>query len=247
MRLFGYIISIWNEFFGGFKMEIKTDLIGSCFKNGYKVLENKGLAIIGMSPGNSYFKQQTIHDLIAFTAQRFTLTYIWIPDIPAEHTYKALGYTALEAQRKARQKGNNLRNHSKRAIEALSNYSLDNKCLIMDWNTDIESNKVYQEKFKYVQKLYSENLEFCNDVQSETKRVLDAYPHKKESTSKNLIALNEGTQYLLKELAFFLAAQKILNNSQITLLYHQRWPVFEKFFSGYYDGMQNSIGLIIIK
>src|SRR5215831_2992954 len=98
-------------------MKIHKTPKSACQEKGEQVLQTKGIAIVGMSPGNSCFKQQIIDELIKFVAGRFPKVYVWIPDKPAEHTYKALGYTDQESKTKARQKGNNLKNHSRRTIE----------------------------------------------------------------------------------------------------------------------------------
>lgn len=225
-------------------MRIQQNLSGKCFENGYKAVENKGVAIIGMSPGNSYFKEHIIHDLIAFTAQKFTKVIIWIPDVPATHTYKALGYSPTLAARKARQKGNCLKNHSARAIQAITHESSDTHFIIMDWNHDIENVAQYQQQLAYINALYKNNLEFYKDVRAETAQVIEGYSQKKQVASEEV--LDEGSQYLLKEIAFFLASESILQSNNITLIYHRRWPVFEKFFAGHYDGIIRDIGLLIV-
>ncbi len=225
-------------------MEIHKNLPGKCFENGYKATQNKGTAIIGMSPGNSYFKEQIIHDLIAFAAKEFTKVIIWTPDIPATHTYMALGYPPILAARKARQKGNGLKNHSARVVQAVNEEYLSTDFQIMDWNHDIEHVAQYREQLAYINALYKNNREFYEDVRAETAKVIEGYSQKKQVVTEAV--LDEGSQYLLKEIAFFCACESILQSNNITLLYHRRWPVFEKFFSGHYDGTQRDIGLLIV-
>ncbi len=41
--------------YGSIKMDIQKGLTGTAFENGLRVVKNRGLAIIGMSLGNSYF------------------------------------------------------------------------------------------------------------------------------------------------------------------------------------------------
>ncbi len=227
-------------------MKVQKDLSGICLENGYKILNAKGVAIIGMSPNNSYFKPHIIRDLIEFALQEFSQIYIFVPDVPATHTFKALGYTLPESQKKARLYGNNFKNHAARALETLDleGYKTTHASII-DWNSDIEQNEQYQKQLQYVRKLYETNQEFRDDTRSETARVIEGYKHRPQVATQE--ALDEGAQYILKELAFFLAAESILKTKQITLLYHNRWPVFEKFFSGHYDYLQREIGLLIVR
>ena len=57
----------------------------------------------------------------------------------------------------------------------------------------------------------------------------------------------EGAQYLLKELAFFLAMSSVYKDFQeFIFIYHRPWPVLEKLFNGHYDGVcRDFMGFII--
>ena len=201
----------------------------------------KKIAIIAMSPGNSYFKPQIIRDLILFAAQRFSAVYIWVPDVPAEHTYKALGYPADKARSKAHKYGNNLKNHSARAIEEVSLMYPDIPYVIMDWNSQIEPEQDYQKQLDYIYKLYLENKEFYDDVRAETARVIQGIAHKVTES-----ALDEGAQYLLKEIAVCGAMPTIFHSNNIAVLYHRHCKLFEKFFSGVYDSIERTFDLVVV-
>ncbi len=77
-------------------MNIDHDLKEICYIQGYQTLKNRGVALLGISPGNSYFKQSTISELIDFSVNIFSKIYIVVPDKPYEHTYRALGYTNVD-------------------------------------------------------------------------------------------------------------------------------------------------------
>jgi tRNA-dependent cyclodipeptide synthase len=95
-----------------------------------------------------------------------------------------------------------------------------------------------------VKTLYQSNQEFYNDIHEETRRVIEGYSRRLQEATP--AALEEGAQYLIKEMAFFLASETLLQSNNVTLLYHRRWQVFEQFFSGYYDGITRNIGLLIV-
>jgi tRNA-dependent cyclodipeptide synthase len=61
----------------------------------------KPLAIIGMSPGNSYFKDYEVRFLLKEAVERFDRCVIMVADIPAIATYVALGYVPIARWRKA--------------------------------------------------------------------------------------------------------------------------------------------------
>ncbi len=66
--------------------------------------------IIGMSPGNSYFKDKEVRYLLQKVISMYGRVAILIADIPAIATYQALGYPKNKARSKAVLKGNNLKN-----------------------------------------------------------------------------------------------------------------------------------------
>ena len=55
--------------------------------------------IIGISPGNSYFKEDEIRYLIENVVSRYGRVAILIADIPAISTYMAFGYSENKARR----------------------------------------------------------------------------------------------------------------------------------------------------
>jgi tRNA-dependent cyclodipeptide synthase len=61
----------------------------------------KPLAIIGMSPGNSYFKDYEVHFLLEEAVTRFGRCAVMVADVPAIATYMALGYDRSRARNKA--------------------------------------------------------------------------------------------------------------------------------------------------
>jgi len=201
-------------------------------------------AIVGMSPGNSYFKQPIIHRLLEYTASRFVRTRICIPDLPAEHTYKALGYSEQKSQQRARQKSNVLRNHSKKSIEQIRTTSPDADLRIIDWNSEIEPVEQYQRQLKYVYTLYENSSQFYSEVREDTKRVIESYPYHRQAATDQ--AVDEGIHYVLKEMAFLDASCAILQSQASVFVYHRSWPVFENYFKGVYDGIVRDMGLFLV-
>lgn len=124
-------------------MHIVNNLNDNCFQNGYKIVEHRGTAIIGMSPGDSYFKQDTIQQLLNYTAQLFSHIIIMIPDTPAVDTYKAIGYESIKAERIARHAGSLLRRRSQASIDRIKANNSMCDITILNWAADIEPNHYY--------------------------------------------------------------------------------------------------------
>lgn len=193
---------------------------------------NSKYPIIGMSPGNSYFKDEVVKDLLKKVVEKYGRTAILIADIPAISTYVALGYPENRARRdKALPQGNNLRNKVQRAMTELG-YSGD-QVKIVDWESEIDRNQNYQAKYKQIVDLYTNNAEFKIAANDATKGVL-------EYSDKNIAditsAVKTAVHYLLSEFAFMEFAPELLRTENITYVYHKNWPVYESYIKGDFDG-----------
>lgn len=195
--------------------------------------------IIGMSPGNGYFKQEVVDKILSYALSQYENIGIFIPDVPAISTYVALGYPeSIARSKKAIPQGNNFRN---RVLYSIENNSLDSKRVtIFDWKKEnIENNSLYISKYEYLKNLYSSNREFEEDINKATEQVLIDNPFKKKEIELSDIRI--GTHYILSEFAFMLfLGESKPNYKSITYAYHKPWSVWENFLAGKYDGTVKS-------
>lgn len=207
-----------------------------------KVLEEPGYALVWMSAGNSYFREEVIQKILSFTGEHFPKTLIMAPDEPAEHTFKALGYRGNEVKKKTRLNANLLQNRAKRVVDRVGNKS---KFHIVEWVKEIIPNKSYQEKLKEIIHLYFTNEQFRRDANNTTKEVLASKMQKEINMEE---ATKEAVNYLLKELAFVIASPTIFNAQKITYVYHKEWPIYQKLIKGVYDGKtRDNLGFLLFK
>ncbi len=204
----------------------------------------KEYPIIGMSPGNSYFTDEVIKNLLKTTIDHFEKVAVLIPDIPAISTYIALGYPENRARRdKAIPKGNALRNRVQKAMAELK-YEAE-QVKIVDWESEIESNLSYQEYYKTIENLYKENHEFHNAVNKTSHAVIENSLKVPEDTQK---AAQIAAHYLLSELAFLEFAPSFLSADKVTYIYHKNWPIYEDYVAGKFDGIAKShLGFLLIR
>jgi cyclo(L-tyrosyl-L-tyrosyl) synthase len=202
----------------------------------------ENIAVIGMSPGNSYFTDENIKSLIEIVIGKFNKAIVFIPDIPSIATYVALGYPENIARReKSLPKGNNLKNKSLRAIKALN---CEDKVRIINWVLDVQNNPAYKQFYNNVTLLYQSNELFHKDCNKATAGVLESAQKKIESLDH---AVNVGVTYLLHELAFMEFAPKFLNSNMVVSIYHKPWPVYQSYISGKYDGLvRQNLGFEIV-
>jgi polar amino acid transport system substrate-binding protein len=189
----------------------------------------KPLAIIGMSPGNSYFKDYEVRFLLQEAVNRFGQCAVMVADIPAISTYIAFGYTPNRARNKAVPKGNNLKNRTRRIAEELG-YSPE-QVVITDWADEVENNPGFREHYRAIEEKYKTLPVFAEAVRSTTQAVLD---NRAQTYSPQEI---EGaTHYLLSEIAFMEFAPQFFNQDRVCYLYHRNWKVYEDYINGKFDG-----------
>jgi cyclo(L-tyrosyl-L-tyrosyl) synthase len=190
----------------------------------------KHIGIIWMSAGNSHFKEPVIKELLHFASTRFDEVIVLCPDQPAEHTFRALGHQDNELRKKARLNANLLQNRAKRMQATLS--PPQQECVqIVEWRTDVAPNEHYLHSYKEILELFQSTPLFAADARETTRKVLE----KKTAMQLSPAAIDEGTQYLLQELAFVLASLQIYHATKATYIYHQPWPIYEKLIAGEYD------------
>ncbi|MBP6925606.1 MAG: tRNA-dependent cyclodipeptide synthase [Candidatus Pacebacteria bacterium] len=207
---------------------------------------NKPLLVIGMSPGNSYFKQEVINKLLVFSLGEYENIEILIPDVPAISTYVALGYPENIARKeKAIPQGNAFRN---RLVKAIEQESLDGSRIhIGNWRKDeIEENIEYQTQYLQLKDLYQNNEDFRKDINKATSDVLLENPFKKKDITISDIEI--GTHYIISEFAYMLSLPILKKDFNLFVYgYHKPWPVWEKFIEGEYDGKKREdLGFLLL-
>ena len=192
------------------------------------------ILIVGMSPGNGYFKQGVIDHVLQFGLEKYENIAIFIPDIPAIATYIALGYPENIARgKKAIPQGNNFRNRIQKSIVE---QKLDSeRVMVFNWQKEnIEEKQEYRNAFTSLKDLYTDNKEFKKDINLATEAVLIDNPFKKKDITSKEIEI--GTHYILSEFAFMMFLPHYLTRyNNFVYGYHNPWPVWEKFIAGEYD------------
>ncbi|MDC0506220.1 tRNA-dependent cyclodipeptide synthase [Candidatus Gracilibacteria bacterium] len=192
---------------------------------------NSSYHIIGMSPGNSYFKEDEVDYLLTTLVSKYGKVAIMIADVPAISTYVAYGYKENRARRdKAIPQGNALKNRVKKSIKK-NNYSPD-QVYIIDWGQEVENNTSYRSRYNNVKELYQNNSIFRSDVRSTTKQVL---VNSGRDISNIESAIDIAIHYLISEIAFLEWAPEYFGVPQVTYVYHKNWGVYENYIAGRYD------------
>lgn len=198
-----------------------------------KKIDLKTYHIIGMSPGNSYFKDEEVQYLLKAVVEQFGRVAILIADIPAISTYVAFGYRENRARRdKAIPQGNALKNRVIKAMTKLG-YS-DDAVKIVDWEAEIEDNPVYGQKYENILHLYKANKKFHDACDFTTREVLKGSKRDIPDIEK---ATRIAVHYLLSEFSFLEFAPGYLGVTKVVYVYHKNWKVYEDYIGGKFDGV----------
>jgi tRNA-dependent cyclodipeptide synthase len=186
--------------------------------------------IIGMNPGNSYFKDAEVEHLFKRTVGEYGRAAVFVADIPAIATYMSYGYTENRARNKAIPKGNNLKNRTLRIAQDLG---IADKVHVIDWETEVQNDPAYLARYAAVEGLYGTSTEFAAAVNDTTGSVLDGSGR---DIPDREAAVKVAVHYLLSEIAFLEFAPELLGAEQVVYVYHRNWPVYERYVNGAYDG-----------
>lgn len=186
--------------------------------------------VIGMSPGNSYFKDAEVSFLLKKIVEKYGKAAILVADIPAISTYIAFGYPENRARSKAVLKGNNLKNRTRRIQKELG-YTSD-QVIIIDWESDVENDPVYVSIYRRIAELYQSCPAFQEAVDATTEKVIQGSLNRVTNITA---AVKIAVHYLLSELAFLEFAPTYFKSKHVVYVYHKNWPVYEEYIAGKFD------------
>ncbi len=194
---------------------------------GKLVLQEKQAVIIGLSIRNNYFRGNTIEQITDWAKDQFRILIFMLPDEPAIDTLSALGYSPEKARQKAMLACNNLENKCLRIIEK---FNIDDKVQIVRW-AKLKHNGTYQHSYFKLSQLYDEDELFRLDIRRATRQLIERHKTKLPIDQ----AIDMGSQFLIKELSFIIAASEILNlNCASAYLYHRQFDVHSNLLAGRY-------------
>ena len=202
-------------------MDIKdSSLVGN------QVLQSKKAIIIGVSINNSYFSEENLKKLLLWAWSYTTRVYVMIPDEPAVHTLIAFGKSQGDAERVARLKSNALENKCRAIIQEKNLTSVQ----IVRWKNIVDSEH-YQSALDVIKREYSGLNCFAKDVNETTLGVL----RNAGFDNPTLMQIENGVQFLFKELAFITHSSLILKEENTAYIYHSTMKVLKDILEGQYS------------
>lgn len=188
----------------------------------YQMAGSGSVAIIGISPGNSYFSERVIHAILRTVTDKYDRCIIVVPEVPDRHNFSHKPYKV--ACKKA---ASNARRVNKRIESALAALDADRRARIriQPWDgvspDTLDARLDFQHARYKMELLYASCPVLAADV--------DAYV--------------ENPSYLLDELAFFCVACALAEAEHCAIVYHRAMPLFEAFFWGKNDGIRRNLSV----
>jgi cyclo(L-tyrosyl-L-tyrosyl) synthase len=209
-------------------------------QKGWELIKKRETMVIGVSPGNGYFNKERLEVILMGMANYFEEVVIIVPDLPALHTYKALGYDehhALERIKKHRQEIG--RCHRRVSEQLLLNFGKDN-IRFTTWSDSLVEEKCYQQALDQAMEIYRNNCEFSESTLRNTERYILARLEEQDVQQLGGVGkvVEEAAHYLIEEMAFFAMFHMILNKEPV-VSYYRDLELASNYVNGKYGNPPN--------
>jgi cyclo(L-tyrosyl-L-tyrosyl) synthase len=183
-------------------------------------------AVIGVSPGNSYFSARRVNDLAQWGIEHFDRVDIVYTDLHVAEMYEALGYSADDARRKAVK---NLRGVRAKVTGAVEVYGSGRDRLRAHAMSDFTANPAYRRIHDHIQQLLDTDEEFRRTCDA----LVDSFLSSKVLNGRAGTARQREVclKYVCAEAPLFLDTPAILGVPSSLNCYHQLLPMAELLYS----------------
>jgi cyclo(L-tyrosyl-L-tyrosyl) synthase len=195
-------------------------------ENCREILAQGDHVLIGISPGNSYFSEARITELLRWASATFRRIDVVIPDSAEVQTWRALGYADDEARRRARSKAARVRNRAARAWALVGGPAPGSGVRLL---SEIATLPRYQELLRKSEEAAARDGELRSSYLRLGGQALRAYRHGAEPTPAQAeIAMG----YLIAETPLLLDTPGLLNVPSSLAVYHHRLEFLDLIFQG---------------
>ncbi|MBW1601950.1 tRNA-dependent cyclodipeptide synthase [Streptomyces sp. JJ66] len=182
-------------------------------------------AVIGVSPGNSFFSAQRLHDLARWGLEHFEQVDFVYTDLHVAEMYEALGYRPEDARRKAVK---NLRGVRAKVTGAATGADPGGRRLRARPMSALTGNAAYQQLYRRVH----DALETDADVRATCDKLAEIFlAGKVEPAAISEQHKRVCRDYVCAEVPLFLDTPAILGVSSSLNCYHQALPLADLLYA----------------
>ncbi|MHB9851826.1 tRNA-dependent cyclodipeptide synthase [Streptomyces krungchingensis] len=183
-------------------------------------------AVIGVSPGNSYFSARRVDALARWGVEHFDRVDLVYTDLHVAEMYEALGYPADDARRKAVK---NLRGVRAKVTAAAAAHGAGGGRLAAHAMSDFADNPAYRRIHDHIRELLDEDTEFREtcDALVDTYLATKVLDGRVATERQRAVCL----EYVCAEAPLFLDTPAILGVPSSLNCYHQLLPMAELLYA----------------
>lgn len=184
-------------------------------------------ALVGVSPGNSYFSEERLTDLLGWAASLFRRVDVMIPDSAQLHTWLALGYAPGKARRKAYGEASRIYNRVTRAWQAIG--APEDVEFGLHRLSEIEVRPAYRSLLRKSEDAVDDDPETRESYYRVVRQVLRNHLHGMEPTEAQTA---EAARYLIAETPFLTHTPQVMEVDSSTAIYQHRVEFIDRIYAG---------------
>ncbi|SFD40868.1 tRNA-dependent cyclodipeptide synthase [Streptomyces aidingensis] len=195
-------------------------------RNCRDVLVRGDHVLIGVSPGNGYFTETRLTELLCWAAGAFRRIDVMIPDCAEAETWIALGHTPEQARHKARAKARRVRNRVTRAWAAAAVPAAGFGLHLLSEFTALPR---YRALVRETERALTRDGGLHEGYRRAVHAALRAHLAGADPTPEQT---RRAMRYLTAETPFLLDSPGLLDAASSVLVYHRRMEFLEPVFLG---------------
>jgi len=234
----------------GRKWVLTLNLVGTtpAHLKGWELVQKRELMTVGVSLGNRYFSKDRLEVILLGMASYFEEVLIIVPDLPALHTYRALGYDEYHAMEKVKKHRHEIERCHRRVSEQAHFYLGKENISVLMWSDAFAQQEYYyQQAYDRAMEIYRNNFEFKESIMHNTERYILARLEEQNVQQLGGIRkiVEKAARYLIEEMAFHELFSAILGREPIAS-YYRDLELITNHINGNYGNPQNKhLGWIV--
>jgi len=231
------------------KRMLTLNLVGTttAHQKGWELVQKRDLMTIGISLGNGYFSRDRIEMILMGMANYFSELVVVILDVPALHSYRALGYDEHHAIKKIREHKNRIVNYCKSVFSEIAKTGRKVELKMVTWSDDFAQQEYYAQAYERAIKIYNTDAKFRESVQRNTEHYILARLEGQDIQQLGGMncVVEKAAHYLIEEMALHDIFEVVLGNEPISS-YYKELELIPNYVNGKYDNTPNKhVGWVV--
>lgn len=214
---------------------------------GWELVQKRELITVGISIGNGYFNKERLEVILTGMANYFSELVVIIPDVPALHSYRSLGYEEHIAEKNVKKHKHRITSCCESIIAKAQEFlqrSINYR--IITWCDNFSQQEYYKQAYGNAIEAYHNDSKFRESIQRNTEHYILARLEGQDVQQLGGMRtiVEKAVYYLIEEIAFHSVFHIVLGGEPI-LSYYRDLELIPNYSSGKYGNYRNDhIGCI---